>query len=70
MEEVVYENWMHKLNERLTDPFYTGNTDHPRCPRCRHKMNFTGHDEDGAFPEGEGYWECPNCGYSITGTLG
>jgi len=29
-------------------------------------MNFYGHDDNGDFPEGEGYWECSGCGFKIT----
>ena len=41
-------------------------SDHPKCPYCSSVMNFYGHDDNGDFPEGEGYWECSGCGFKIT----
>lgn len=30
--------------------------DHPECLCCGSTMNFIGHDGNGDFPSGEGYW--------------
>ncbi len=43
-----------------------GDSDHPTCPSCGHKMKFYGHDENGDFEYGEGYWECKACGYTVS----
>ena len=56
--------WKKNLNEGRY--FMEDNTDHPDCPKCGSTMNFYGHDDNGDFPYGEGYWECPSCGFSIT----
>jgi tRNA(Ile2) C34 agmatinyltransferase TiaS len=40
---------------------YPFSPDNPPCPDCGHEMQFFGHDENGDFPEGEGYWQCPSC---------
>ncbi len=45
---------------------YSENPDHPACPECSSLMNFYGHDDDGDFALGDGYWECPDCGYQIS----
>ena len=59
--------WKKKLKKMMDDPWDNpGDSDHPSCPSCKSTMNFYGHDEDGDFPIGEGYWECPNCGFKIT----
>ena len=48
-------------------PIYSSvNADHPDCPQCGGTMNFYGHDENGDFEYGEGYWECPDCGFKFT----
>ena len=48
-------------------PIYSSvNADHPDCPHCGGTMNFYGHDENGDFEYGEGYWECPDCGFKFT----
>lgn len=44
----------------------TGNPDTPECPECGSTMNFHGHDDNGDFAEGDGYWKCSGCGYSFT----
>lgn len=62
----MFKKWAHDLNDDLNDIDFEGNTDHPTCPSCHQEMNFIGHDENGDFPSGDGYWECPNCGFSIT----
>ena len=36
--------------------------DSPDCPDCGSTMCFHGGD----LELGDGYWECPDCGYSIT----
>lgn len=41
-------------------------TDHPICPDCGGTMAFYGHDENGDFEYGEGYWECSSCGYKVS----
>ena len=43
-----------------------GNPDNPECPHCGATMIFYGHDDNGDFPDGEGYWKCPDCDYSVT----
>lgn len=58
-------DFMDSLIENLNDPFGE-NTDHPNCPNCGAVMNFFGHDEKGDFDYGDGYWECPECGWSFT----
>ena len=40
-------------------------TDHPECYHCGSKMDFYGHDENGDFYFGDGYWECDSCGFKI-----
>ena len=39
--------------------------DNPPCPDCGSTMSFYGHDDNGDFPIGEGYWLCPSCGKRI-----
>lgn len=41
-------------------------SDHPECPHCSSTMDFYGHDDNGDFAYGEGYWECHCCGFKIT----
>lgn len=63
------EKWKKKLsNDLYKNTSYSSaniDTDHPRCPECGKKMDFYGHDDDGDFPIGEGYWECSYCGFKI-----
>lgn len=60
--------WKKNLNKMLEDSYTdrTLDTDHPKCPNCGTKMNFYGHDENGDYPLGEGYWKCGDCGLSVT----
>lgn len=58
--------WKRNLKYMIENPWDAkGNSDHPDCPDCGCTMNFFGHDKNGDFPMGEGYWECPACNYSI-----
>jgi len=57
-------SWKNNLQNMIND--IVADSDHPDCPKCGARMNFYGHDENGDFPLGEGYWECPDCGFSIT----
>ena len=59
--------WKRELCDMMDNPWEKkGDSDHPECPRCECTMNFYGHDDNGDFPLGEGYWECPDCGFKIT----
>lgn len=59
--------WKKKLRDALDTPWdYDLNTDHPDCPQCGCTMDFYGHDENGDFPIGEGYWKCNSCGFQIS----
>lgn len=59
--------WTKNLKEMLSNPWDNlGNPDHPDCPLCGNTMNFYGHDKNGDFPYGEGYWKCSCCGFKIT----
>jgi len=55
--------WKKELKEMI---YYGGESDHSDCPRCGTIMNFYGHDENGDFEYGEGHWDCPSCGFTIT----
>lgn len=64
---------LRKWKKELRDNLYVSSisdtgvdTDHPYCPRCNSIMNFYGHDANGDFPIGEGYWKCSCCDFSIT----
>ncbi len=59
------KKWKRALYEDLMDG-YVRDTDHPDCPKCGGTMNFYGHDEDGDYDEGEGYWKCSDCDFSVT----
>lgn len=60
-------SWKKKISDALYDPFDSSiDTDHPDCPRCGNMMDFYGHDDNGDFPIGEGYWECDSCGFKIS----
>ena len=60
-------SWKKELKNMMNDPWdHSGDSDHPDCPRCGSTMDFYGHDDDGDFPLGEGYWECPSCGFKIS----
>lgn len=60
-------SWKRNLKDMVNYPWeYSGNSDHPDCPKCGNSMNFHGHDDNGDFPFGEGYWECPNCRFKIS----
>lgn len=58
------------LKNAVENPYDSDiNPDHPKCPICGSIMNFFGHDpdnEDIDWDYGEGYWECPDCGYKVT----
>ncbi len=41
------------------------NSDHPNCPDCGTKMNFHG-EKEGYTKIGEGFWDCPSCGFKVT----
>lgn len=61
--------WKKKLNDAIWED-HTGYQsdfmpDNPPCPDCGNTMSFHGHDENGDFPIGEGYWLCPSCGKSV-----
>lgn len=59
--------WIKNLKGMMNDPWdHPGDSDHPDCPDCGARMNFYGHDDDGDFPIGDGYWSCPSCGFKIT----
>ena len=59
--------WIKNFKNKLEDSWDTGyDSEHPSCPCCKNTMEFYGHDENGDFPIGEGYWECHSCGYKIT----
>ena len=60
-------SWKKELKNMMNDPWdHPGDSDHPDCPRCGSTMDFYGHDDVGDFPLGEGYWECPSCGFKIS----
>lgn len=60
-------NFAKKLKKLVEFGYQEGlDSDHPDCPECGGVMDFYGHDEDGDFDYGDGYWECPDCGYSIS----
>ena len=40
----------------------SADSDHPTCPECGATMDFNG----GSLSLGDGYWECPDCGFSFT----
>ena len=59
--------WKNNLKNMMYAPWDNpGDSDCPDCPYCGGTMNFYGHDDNGDFPIGEGYWECPDCGYKVT----
>lgn len=58
----MFENFLRKLANDVYDVCSKRDTDHPKCPQCGKRMNFIGGD----LPEGEGHWDCNNCGYSFT----
>ncbi len=59
--------WKRDLRHAVDEPWNSDiDSDHPDCYECQSTMNFYGHDDSGDFPIGEGYWECPNCGFKIT----
>ncbi len=61
------KEWKQKLYEAVKDGGLFGdaefNADAPPCPDCGNTMIFYGHDENGDFPPGEAYWQCPVCRY-------
>ena len=61
-----FNSWKRNLINALGDVMTEMETDHPECPECCQTMNFYGHDDDGDFPYGEGHWDCPACGFSIS----
>lgn len=59
--------WKRKLRHAVDYPWDSDiDSDHPDCPECESEMEFHGHDDSGDFPLGEGYWECGNCGFTIS----
>ena len=54
LKDAMYYSWENRMD-----------TDHPDCPQCGSTMDFHGHDDSGDFPIGEGYWECPGCGFKV-----
>ncbi len=61
-----YEKFKAQLNYNIHQNDYDNDTDHPLCPDCGSTMNFYGHDNNGDYAYGEGYWECDGCGYKVT----
>ena len=60
-------SWKNNLKNMMYDPWdHPGDSDHPDCPRCGNEMDFYGHDDDGDFPLGEGYWKCDRCGFKVS----
>jgi C4-type Zn-finger protein len=58
--------WKSALVDAMMNPGYTDiDTDHPTCPQCGATMDFHGHDENGDFALGEGYWICNSCNYKV-----
>lgn len=59
--------WKKALKNAVLYPWESKiDSDHPKCPNCSSAMDFYGHDEDGDFPYGEGYWECDSCGFKVS----
>ena len=58
--------WKRNLINALNDMTPELDTDHPECPECGSIMDFIGHDDNGDFDYGEGHWDCPVCGFSIS----
>ena len=59
-----HDDWMRDLASAVNN--CSPDADHPTCPECGSMMNFYGHDDSGDFSFGDGYWECPNCNFSVT----
>ena len=59
------ERFKRKLRNMVDDPWEYGDPDHAKCPHCKQTLSFYGHDDNGDFPLGEGYWECHSCGFKI-----
>lgn len=60
-------SWKKALRNAVDYPWDSDiDSDHPNCPRCGGTMDFHGHDDDGDFAYGEGYWECDSCGFKVT----
>lgn len=59
------ERWKEKLRDMMDNP-WDGDSDHPDCPECGCTMNFYGHDDEGDFEIGAGYWECSDCGFTFS----
>lgn len=55
--------WKRELRDKVDNGW--GDPDTPDCPKCGARMKFHGHDKNGDFEYGEGYWKCKNCGYQI-----
>lgn len=59
--------WKRELRNAVDEPWDSDiDPDHPECPNCGSEMEFHGHDDNGDFPAGEGYWECENCGFKVS----
>ena len=60
-------SWKKALRNAVDYPWDSDiDSDHPKCPRCGSTMDFHGHDDDGDYAYGEGYWECDSCGFKVT----
>ena len=60
-------SWKTALRRAIDDSWeYDVDFKQPDCLRCGNTMDFHGHDDLGEFPIGEGYWECPDCGFKVT----
>lgn len=67
MSMAKLDSWKRKLQNMMNDPWDNpGDSNHPSCPSCESTMNFRWHDNNGDFPIGKGYWECPTCSFKIT----
>lgn len=76
-ETSEFEEWKHDLQYSINpgavnpydiiDPPFE-DTNHPPCPYCTVTMSFHWHDDSVDFSQGEGFWKCPNCNFSITET--
>ena len=60
------KRYYYKLYDEMINGTGDYDTDHPDCPRCSSKMKIHGHDENGDFEIGKGYWECSSCRFKFT----
>ena len=61
--------WKKRLKNAVMYDDEDFSPDNPPCPDCGAKMIFYGHDENGDFPPGEGYWQCPACRFRFSEEL-